>query len=59
MSEQLLTSKELAEWLGMSVSWVYKQAESASLPFIRVGKAIRFDREEIRSYLNERRGMKK
>jgi len=29
------------------------------LPFHRAGEAIRFDPEEIRSYLNERRGIKR
>ncbi len=59
MSQRLLKPKDLAEWLGMSIYWVYKQVESSSLPFHRVGKAIRFDPEEIRDYLNERKGMKR
>jgi len=59
MSEPLLTVKELAMWLRMSIFWVYKQVEKGSLPFHRVGKVLRFDPEEIRSYLNERRDMKR
>ena len=59
MPECLLTPKEVAAWLKMSVVWVYKQSQKGLLPFHRVGEAIRFDPEEIRSYLIERRCMKK
>lgn len=59
MPESLLTPQELATWLKMSRVWVYKQAEKGLLPFHRVGDAIRFDPEEIRSYLESRRGLKR
>jgi len=59
MSEPLLTPKEVASWLKMSRVWVYKQAEKGMLPFHRVGDAIRFDPEEIRNYLDERRDLKR
>ena len=59
MPESLLTPQELADWLNMSRVWVYKQAEQGLLPFHRVGEAIRFDPEEIRAYLNERKGVKR
>jgi excisionase family DNA binding protein len=59
MQEPLLTPQELAAWLKMSRVWVYKAAEKGLLPFHRVGEAIRFDPNEILSYLNERRNIKK
>ena len=43
----------------MSRVWVYKQAEKGLLPFHRVGEAIRFDPEEIRTYLNVRKDLKR
>ena len=55
----LLTPKELADWLKMSRIWVYKQAEKGFIPFHRVGDAIRFDPEEIKAYLDLRRGLKR
>jgi excisionase family DNA binding protein len=58
MVEPLLTPSQLAEWLNMSIFWIYKQIETGSLPFHRVGKVLRFDKAEIYSYLDERRGMK-
>ena len=59
MPEPLLTPKEVAAWLKMSLVWVYKQAENGLLPFHRVGEAIRFDPEEIHAYLESRRGLKR
>jgi excisionase family DNA binding protein len=57
--EPLLTAQQVADWLNMSLVWVYKAAEKGLLPFHRVGEAIRFDPNEILSYLNERRNIKK
>lgn len=57
--EPFLSVKELALWLGMSDVWVYKAVEKNLIPFVRIGEAIRFDPEEIRTYLNERRGIKR
>jgi len=59
MPESLLTPQEVADWLKMSRVWVYKQAEKGLLPFHRVGEAIRFDPDKIRSYLNERKDLKR
>ena len=57
--EPFLTAQQVAAWLNMSLVWVYKAAEKGLLPFHRVGEAIRFDPNEILSYLNERRGVKR
>lgn len=57
--EPLLTVHQVASWLNMSAVWVYKQAERGLLPFYRVGQAMRFNPEEIRSYLNQREGIKR
>ena len=57
--EPLLTPKEVAGWLKMSQIWVYKQAEKGLLPFHRVGESIRFDPQEIREYLEGRRGVRR
>ena len=57
--EPLMTVQQVAVWLNMSVVWVYKQAEKGLLPFHRVGETIRFDPNEIQSYLIKRRNIKK
>ena len=58
-NERLLTVGEVASWLGMSTPWIYKECEKGTLPFLRLGQAIRFNREEIKQYLDERKNLKK
>jgi excisionase family DNA binding protein len=56
-SERLMTVGEVASWLGMSTPGIYKQCEKGSLPFHRIGEAIRFDRTEIEIYLASRKNL--
>ena len=57
--DHLLSVREVAEWLSMSTVWIYKECEKGTLPFLRLGEAIRFDREQIKQYLDERKNLKK
>jgi excisionase family DNA binding protein len=58
--EALLTAQEVAELLNVPVSWVYKRTGNRAvdaLPVVRLGKRIlRFRAEEIREYIESRRG---
>ena len=46
--EHFLTAKQLKEALrGISLSKIYKMAESGELPCYRVGRALRFFRSEV------------
>jgi excisionase family DNA binding protein len=58
-NDRLLSVGEVASWLGMSTPWIYKECEKGKLPFLRLGQAIRFDREQIKQYLGERKNLKK
>jgi excisionase family DNA binding protein len=49
--EPLWTVQQVASFLSMSVSWVYKEVEANRLPCIRLGAAVRFAPEEIRRFL--------
>jgi len=63
-NDRLLSVRELASLLNMSVPWVYKQCEKSEkgveglLPFVRLGEAIRFDPGAIKAYLESRRNLK-
>ena len=57
-NDRLLTVKELASRLAMSVPWIYKACEHGALPYHRIGEAIRFDPGEIKAYLETRRNLK-
>jgi len=54
-TEKLLTVKEVAAWLRASEDWVQAHSgrKAPRLPHIRVGKLIRFRREEIERFLEE------
>jgi excisionase family DNA binding protein len=52
---ELLTVDELAAVLKVSPSWVYEHTRTrrraARLPFIKIGKYIRFDPQAVRAFL--------
>jgi excisionase family DNA binding protein len=57
LTAPLLKAAELAELLQIPVSSVYHLAEAHELPSIRVGRRMRFDRESVVKWLQERSQM--
>lgn len=49
----LLTVPEVAEQLGVSVHTVYSWVAQRRLPFLKVGRLLRFDGRTIESWLRE------
>ena len=52
--ENLLTPAELATMLRVPVSWVYAQTRGrskAGLPFVKMGRYVRFDRSAVRNFI--------
>ena len=47
----IMTPKEVAEYLKMSVLTVYKHAKRGTIPGFRIGNSWRFDKEKIDSVL--------
>lgn len=47
MSEPLLTARELGELLGLSPATILDRWERGELPGYKIGRAVRFDAEEI------------
>jgi excisionase family DNA binding protein len=61
MPEELLTPKEVADWLRVSVAWVLDHASGRrrpELPSSKLGKVVRFHREEVKTFLDECRRMR-
>jgi putative molybdopterin biosynthesis protein len=59
MEERLLKVSEAAEFLGLGRNTVYILAREGKLPHYRIGDSVRFDRAELRAWLQEhRRGPK-
>ena len=49
----LLTAQQAAEFLGVSVRFVYKLMNSGRMPRpIRLGRALRFRREELNAWVS-------
>ena len=51
--DRLLTVKELALYLDVSVTWVYQRVKADAIPHLRIGRMVRFRAEEIEKYLHE------
>ena len=58
VDETLLTPSDVAEVLRVSISWVHERTrrhEPARLPHIKIGKYLRFRREDVLGWLDEYR----
>jgi hypothetical protein len=57
-ADRLLTVHEVAAWFRVPPSWVYGRTRARGrerLPFIKVGKYVRFDPAELRAFLTRQR----
>jgi excisionase family DNA binding protein len=48
---ELLTPDQLCELLQVKKSWLYDQVEGGKFPCLRLGKQLRFRREDVIRYL--------
>jgi excisionase family DNA binding protein len=49
--DQLLTAKETAEVLSVSLARLYELARVGTVPVVRVGRQVRFSREALSSWI--------
>jgi len=54
IQNDVLTTKDVAKWLGYSISKLYRLRTYEGLPYTKVGKKIMYRRKAIQAYLNER-----
>ena len=55
--EGLWDTRQAAEFLRVSDSWIYHRASAGSIPCVRVGHNLRFDPDALRAWVRgERRG---
>ena len=55
---ELLTVQEAAQFLKVTVSWVYEHVRPEAedrLPVLKLGKYLRFDPRDLRTYINAKR----
>jgi excisionase family DNA binding protein len=53
MSDQILTVKDVAEYLKVNERTVYRMAAAGTLPAFKVGASWRFKREEIELWIKD------
>ena len=54
--QKLLTPREVATWLDVSVDWVQDHATTKEprIPSLRIGKLLRFRREDVEAFIADR-----
>ena len=55
---ELLTVRDAARMLNVTASWVYEHTRDDvddRLPFVKLGKYLRFDRRDLRAYVDAKR----
>jgi hypothetical protein len=50
LDDTLWDARDVARYFRASRSWVYNQAESGLLPYMRIGGFLRFDPKAIREF---------
>ena len=56
--DALLTVQDTARLLKVSVTWVYEHVRPDTddrLPFVKLGKYLRFDRRDLQAYIDAKR----
>ncbi|NMB58533.1 MAG: helix-turn-helix domain-containing protein [Chloroflexi bacterium] len=57
MDSEFLTAEEVAEYLRLPLSTVYKLVQDKRLPGFKVGKHWRFRKETIQKWIVEKEGL--
>jgi excisionase family DNA binding protein len=59
MTDQILTIKEVAEYLKVNERTIYRLAANAELPAFKVGNSWRFQRSELEAWIKAQQGEKR
>jgi excisionase family DNA binding protein len=51
VTDRLLTAKDVAALLNVPASWVLEHARAGTIPHVRLGRYVRFDEDEVRSWV--------
>ena len=55
MDKEYLTIDDLAQYLSVKRSTLYAKAESGEIPFYKIGRLIRFKREDVEKWMESHR----
>jgi excisionase family DNA binding protein len=59
MSDDILTIKEVAEYLKIKEKTAYALAAKGEIPGFKVGGSWRFDKDDIQQWIEKQKSMKK
>jgi excisionase family DNA binding protein len=51
VTDRLLDAREVAEWLGVPVSWVRESTRSGAMPCVELGRYRRYVRADVEDWL--------
>lgn len=55
VTSTLLTLTEAAKFLRMKTVWLRRTAKKGGVPYIKIGRRLYFNREDLRQWLHERK----
>ena len=55
MNNKLLKIKEVADWAAVSPRTVQTWVANRTIPYLKIGRLIRFKREDIEEFITEKR----
>ena len=58
IGDELMAVNDAARFLRVTVSWVYEHTRDDAedrLPFVKIGKYVRFDRTDLREFVGAKR----
>lgn len=50
INKYFLSPRELADYFGVSLKTIYRRMEGREIPFYKIGRSIRFKKEDIEKY---------
>lgn len=53
LDDRLLTVKEAAAYLGYAEGTIYNKVGAETIPFVRLGRTVRFRRSELDRWIDE------
>jgi len=53
--KRLFTIKEASEYLGISVNALYCRVCRKQIPFVKIGKLLRFDKKDIDNWIEKQK----
>lgn len=54
LNDRMLTAEAVSEVLGMCVESVYRAARRGEIPYVKLGRSIRFPRSVLEEWIAER-----